>query len=154
MEYSLEKNEYRQSFAKKMGFSVFAELPKENIFDLSFHTSGTNNGLQSALNGLGMEGKVIELSWYGTRKSTLALGSNFHQKRQQIISSQVGHIPANKSARWDYTRRKKVVFKLLANPLFDEHITHEIPFSESPKFFHQLRNQQLEDGISWCITYK
>lgn len=149
----LETNAYRQSFAKKMGFSVFTELPKKNIFDLSFHTSGTNDGLQSAINGLGMEGKMIELSWYGIKKSTISLGSDFHQKRQQIISSQVGHIPANKSARWDYTRRKEVVFKLLANPIFDEHITHEILFAESPVFFHQLRNRQLEEGLGWCINY-
>ena len=149
----LEKDEYRKEFAQKMGFSTFESLPQKKYYDLAFHTSGTNEGLQNAIDGVGMEGKIMELSWYGTKHSNISLGGDFHQMRKQIISSQVSHIPANKSARWNYRRRKEVVFSLLMNPLFDEHITHEISFDESPTFFHQLRNHQLPKGIGWCIKY-
>lgn len=148
----LEKNRYRIQQAKSMGFRVNpANL--EN-FDYGFHTSGSSAGLQACIAAIGMEGKVIELSWYGTKQVQLSLGASFHQQRKQIISSQVGHIPFSKSARWDYTRRKAVVWELLKNPVFDKHITDEVPFKESPDFFDDLRKGDiLGKGLGWVIRY-
>jgi len=48
-------------------------------------------------------------------------------------------IPPTKSPRWTYQRRKKVVFDLLKNPLFETHLTQELSLSETPAFFDQLR---------------
>jgi len=101
-----------------------------------------------------MEGKIIELSWYGTKSVQLNLGGDFHYQRKQIISSQVGQVPFEKSARWNYQRRKETVWELLKNPLFDAHITHEIPFTESPAFFDKLRNGEVQnEGLGWVIRY-
>ncbi|MEM6319537.1 MAG: zinc-binding alcohol dehydrogenase [Bacteroidota bacterium] len=147
-----EQNPFRAALAKEMGFSVATEAPQN--CDVSFHTTSSAEGLQAAIEAVGMEGKIVELSWYGTREVSLQLGGSFHQQRKQIISSQVGQIPSNKSARWDYGRRKKVVWKLLKNPLFDAHITHEVPFPKSPIFFQKLRTGGLEkDGLGWVIRY-
>ena len=103
----LEKNAFRAAQAKKMGFPT--NPSKLESFDISFHTSGTSDGMQTCINAVGMEGKIVELSWYGTKSVNLQLGGDFHYHRKQIISSQVGHIPFSKTARWDYARRKKVV---------------------------------------------
>jgi len=148
----LEKNAYRIGQAEKMGFLV--NPPNLENFDYSFHTSGSSAGLQACIEAVGMEGKIIELSWYGTKAVQLQLGADFHYHRKQIISSQVGHVPFAKNARWDYQRRKAVVWKLLKNPIFDAHITHEVAFSDSPAFFGKLRQESLlKEGLGWVIRY-
>ncbi len=148
----LEKNGYRIAQATQMGFSTNPNTLQN--FDYSFHTSGSSAGLQACIEAVGMEGKVIELSWYGTKSVQLQLGADFHYHRKQIISSQVGHVPFSKNARWDYQRRKQVVWELLKNPVFDAHITHEIPFVESPAFFEALRGGTLlNEGLGWVIKY-
>jgi len=148
--YISESNTYRLELANKMGFQ---EVEKAMDFDVAFNASANEKGLQFCIDAVGLEGKVVELSWYGTSKSTLSLGSSFHYLRKQIISSQVSHIPAKKSHRWDYERRKAVVMELLKNPIFDEHLTHEIPFEKTPQFFDQLRSGKLPNGLSWVIKY-
>jgi len=148
----LEKNAYRIRQAKQMGFIV-NPTTLEN-FDCSFHTSGSSTGLQTCIEAVGMEGKIIELSWYGTKSVQLQLGADFHYHRKQIISSQVGHVPFAKNARWDYQRRKATVWELLKNPIFDAHITHEIAFSDSPAFFGQLRQGGLlDEGLGWVLRF-
>ena len=148
----LEKNGYRIQQATQMGFTVNPSN-LEN-YDYSFHTSGSSAGLQACIEAVGMEGKIIELSWYGTKAVDLQLGASFHHQRKQIISSQVGHIPFSKSARWDYQRRKSVVWELLKNQVFDAHITEEIPFANSPVFFEELRaGEILNKGLGWVIKY-
>ena len=63
-------------------------------------------------------------------------------------------MPFQKSARWDYQRRKSVVWELLKNPVFDAHITDEIPFVESPDFFEELRKGTVVNkGLGWVIRY-
>ena len=148
----LEKNAYRIDQAIQMGFTTNPSNLKD--FDYSFHTSGSSSGLQACIEAVGMEGKIIELSWYGTKAVQLQLGADFHYHRKQIISSQVGHVPFAKNARWDYARRKAVVWELLKNPVFDAHITHEIPFGESPAFFEDLRQGTvLNEGLGWVLKY-
>ena len=121
--------------------------------DIAFHTSSSSAGLQCAVDAVGFEGKIIELSWYGMKATQIELGGSFHHQRKQIISSQVGHLPSDKIARWNYYRRKELVFQLLQNEIFDQHISHSINFENSPEFFNQLRKGQLPTGIGWCIDY-
>ena len=148
----LEKNAYRIAQATQMGFIVNPSALQN--FDCSFHTSGSSAGLQTCIETVGMEGKIIELSWYGTKSVQLQLGADFHYHRKQLISSQVGHVPFAKNARWNYRRRKTVVWELLQNPIFDAHITDEIAFADSPAFFEDLRSGTLLDtGIGWVIRY-
>ena len=148
----IEKEGYRIRLAKQMGFQV-------NNFtrgtpDVSIHTSGTSDGLQTCIEAVGMQGKIIELSWYGTNSVTLYLGADFHYQRKQIISSQVAHIPFSKSARWGYQRRKATVLDLLKNPIFDTILTNEIPFEDTPAFFNALREGKINNrGLGWVIRY-
>lgn len=145
-----EQNDYRQQVAKQMGFNKMGE---EQGFDIAFNTSANATGLQTCIDRVGKEGMVVELSWFGSQPSSIQLGGSFHYDRKQIISSQVSQIPTEKSNRWDYLRRKQVVFELLQYSFFDQHLTHEIPFAKSPLFFKDLRENVLENGLSWVITY-
>ena len=149
----VEKNPARQQLAKQMGFQIWEPAEHDLPFDLAFHSSASAAGLQTAIDAVGLESKIIELSWYGEKISPLVLGGSFHQQRKQIISSQVSRLPSSYQARWDFKRRKETVFELLKNPTFDQHVTHEVPFDESPMFFEQLRKRDLPDGLGWCIAY-
>ncbi len=139
----------RSALAKSMGFTLVESF---QAYDMAFHCSGSGGGLQTCIDQVGKEGKVIELSWYGEQAVNIHLGSSFHYQRKQIISSQVSQIPAKKQARWDYQRRKQVVMELLKNTLFDQHIGASIPFDQTPDLFDKIRKGELSE-LSWLIEY-
>ncbi|SDG63219.1 zinc-dependent alcohol dehydrogenase [Pseudonocardia oroxyli] len=97
--------------------------------DLVFHTSGTSAGLQRSLDLLGVEGSVIELSWYGDAPVSVQLGGAFHPRRLTVRSSQVGMVAGARRARWGYADRMALALRLLADPRFDAVITDAVPFS-------------------------
>ncbi len=142
----------KQLLAQKMGFVTANANTLPSNFDIAFHASAAAQGLQTCIDKVGLEGKIIELSWYGTKTSNIQLGGSFHSERKQIISSQVAHLPAHKNTRWNYYRRKKVVFNLLKNPLFDQHISHTINFNELPNLFTQFRNTNKKN-LTYCVKY-
>ena len=148
----IEIDQVRLKFAETFGFNVSDQLDGNSDYDIAFHTSATSEGLQTCINAIGQEGKVVELSWFGNKSVALNLGSSFHRQRKQIISSQVSNLPAHQKARWNLTRRKKVVFELLAKAQFDEHITHFLKFVDTPTFFADLRADNAK-GLAYCIEY-
>lgn len=143
----------KRKLAENMGFKTVLSEEIKPLFDLAFHASGTSEGLQTAINSVSLERRVIEVSWYGNREVRLLLGGNFHNWRKKIISSQVSRIPAELQSRWDFMRRKKLVFKLLENSIFDSHLTHHIPFSELPQLFQKFKSTSSE-GLGYLIEYK
>jgi len=142
----------KRKLAKNMGFNTALPEKKAHLFDLAFHTSGTSDGLQTAIDSVSLEGRVIEVSWYGIHKVQLSLGGNFHKGRKKIISSQVSRIPSSLQPRWDFNRRKKLVFELLKDPSFDSHLTHHIAFSKLPQLF-QILEKTPSEGLGYLIKY-
>lgn len=135
-----EPNQARAALAEAHGFDLHNEQLNES-YDISFHTSSTSKGLQSAIDQVGKEGKIIELSWYADREVTLRLGDSFHYDRKQIISSQVSSIPKAKQHDWDYKKRKTLVFELLSKINFSYLIQKAVPFDMAPQFFNDLREE-------------
>lgn len=148
----LEKNESRIAKAKEMGFAQVHKSISTDDFDIAFHCSASEQGLQTCVDSLGNEGKVIELSWFGTKTVNLKLGANFHHRRLKIISSQVSKIPTSHQPRWDYKRRKNAVLDLLKNPIYDQVLTNEISMDDAVDFFKKLRTEQLP-GLGYCLKY-
>ncbi len=140
----------RAELAYDMGFHTVEQMRYD--FDLAFHCSSSSQGLQSCIDHVGFEGKVIELSWYGEQAVTIQLGGSFHQQRKQIISSQVSSIPPNHRARWDFARRKALVMELLKDPHYDQHLGETIEFERAPALFDDLRKGSLS-ALSWVIDY-
>lgn len=149
----VEVNPNRIQSANMMGFRTAGPEELDADFDLAFHCSSQEAGLQTCVDKTGVEGKIIELSWYGNKGITLHLGGTFHSQRKSIISSQVSSIPASKQARWNFYRRKEVVFELLKNPAFDQHITTVLPFSQLPGLFEKIRKGKAE-ALSYGINYE
>lgn len=96
--------------------------------DVVVHASGSAAGLHTALGCAGFEARVVEASWHGTQDVELPLGGAFHAKRLQLVSSQVGSLPADRRARWGHRRRLEAALALLADPRFDALLTHDVPF--------------------------
>jgi hypothetical protein len=146
-----ETRAVRRRLAESMGFQVSATPPKRP-FDVAFDTSGTPAGLQAAIEGVGLEGRVIAVSWFGARPARLDLGGSFHSRRKRVIASQVSRIPGGMRPRWDVARRAELVFRLLERPDFDLHVGPPVPFALLPEAFEALIGRTLE-GLSPLIIY-
>lgn len=112
------------------------ELPRASRA-VCFHATGTGRGLQLALDALGFEGRVIELSWYGSTPVDLQLGGAFHHQRQRIVSSQVGTI-AKSHRHAGLAARTAAVVRLLGDSRLDLLLREPILFGRLPEFFVRL----------------
>lgn len=131
----VERDEARNHLAAKLGYRTAISAGGEE-FDVAFHASGSAAGLQEAIDRVGMEGRIVEVSWYGTAEIPLRLGGTFHSQRKTIIASQVSHLPAFQTARWNLMRRRQLVFSLLRDPAFDLLLDEPIPFDRLADFFN------------------
>ncbi|MEL6637400.1 MAG: zinc-binding alcohol dehydrogenase [Bacteroidota bacterium] len=134
----LETQTARRELAIEMGFELADSSPR-TPYDVVFNTTARAAALQHGLDHLGREGALVELSWYGQQSIELRLGAAFHQRRQRLISSQVSQLPPARRPRWDYQRRKALVFELLRQAHWDAHLRECIAFEALPDFFEQLR---------------
>lgn len=139
----------REHIARALGVR-FAQ-PGEALgdCDLVVHASATESGLRRSLELLRVDGRVIELSWYGDREVTLPLGEAFHSRRLTVRGSQVGTV-----ARPDrtYADRMALALRLLADPRYDALITGESPFEELPAVLPRLTSGELP-GLCHRIAY-
>ncbi len=111
-------------------FAVPAEAPRD--MKRVFHTTATSAGLQSALDAAAFEGRIIDMSWYGTAPVSLHLGGAFHAKRLQIISSQVGHVSPSRRGTVTHRQRLTAALGLLDDPALDALVANEIAFNDLP----------------------
>lgn len=134
----IEPNPERAAIATGLGFTVITADPPETCA-VAFNTSANSAGLQQCINAVGFEGRVLELSWYGTRSTQIQLGHDFHSQRKQIICSQVSHIPTRKQNYWNIKRRKQLAFDLTSTGIYDRLPRQIIPFRHAPELFADLR---------------
>jgi threonine dehydrogenase-like Zn-dependent dehydrogenase len=128
----------RYALAEALGldFSLPGSARREN--DLVIHASGQAEGLRLALSLAGSRAKVVEMSWFGSAEVALPLGEAFHSRRLTLQASQVGHLPPERAARWDYRRRLVLALDLLDDPRLDALITGESDFHELPALMPRL----------------
>ncbi|WP_428965264.1 zinc-dependent alcohol dehydrogenase [Micromonospora fluostatini] len=120
--------------------------------DLVVHASASAEGLQRGLDLLAREGTLLELSWYGDRPVTLALGGAFHSGRLTVRSSQVGAVaPARRGSR-SYRDRLALALDLLADPVFDALLTGRSPFADLPDVLARLSSGRLP-ALCHLISY-
>lgn len=111
--------------------------------DLVVHASATSDGLQRSLELLAPQGTVIELSWYGDRRVSVALGEHFHSRRLAIRASQVGTVSPATRGRRTFADRLALALELLADPAFDALITARCAFEELPEVLAGLSRGEL-----------
>lgn len=122
----------RRAPALALGCAFCAPDAAPGDQDAVIHASATQEGLVLALRIAGVQSTVTEASWHGTSHVALPLGGAFHSRRLRIVSSQVGALPPDRSARWTYRRRLTKALDLLANPGLDVLISGETAFAEMP----------------------
>lgn len=99
--------------------------------DVVFHASVTAAGLATAIRCAGMEGTIVEMSWYGDNAIAVPLGGAFHSRRLRLISSQVGQVSAGHRPRWTYRRRLEASLRLLDDTRLDALVAEEIAFADA-----------------------
>jgi threonine dehydrogenase-like Zn-dependent dehydrogenase len=131
-------NPRRRNIAAALGVAFAAPQSARAEADVLLHTSGSEAGLALALRLAAFEATVCELSWYGKREVTLALGEGFHSRRLVLKSSQVGALAATRRSRWDHRRRLRLALSLLSAPVLDQLINSEGSFESLPDTMAQL----------------
>ncbi len=128
----VDPNPARAPVAEALEIPFLPAAPMQGGADLVIHASGHPDGLAAALALAGVEGTIVEASWYGDRRVPLPLGEDFHARRLTVRSSQVGRLPPARTPRWDHARRLALALSLLADPRLDVLISGEDRFEELP----------------------
>ena len=128
----VDPNPARAPVAEALAIPFRTTAPAGADADLVIHASGHPDGLAAALAVAGVEGVIVEASWYGDRSVPLPLGEAFHGRRLTVRSSQVGRLPPDRAPRWDHARRLVLALALLADARLDVLITDEDRFEELP----------------------
>ena len=127
--------------ALRVGFESPESAPHEQ--DLVLHASATSAGLALALDLLGQEGEVLELSWYGDRPVTVPLGGAFHARRLAVRASQVGSVSPARRSRRTTKERLALALDLLRDPAYEALLTGSSPFAELPDVLPRLASGEL-----------
>lgn len=121
--------------------------------DTVYHASATGAGLAAALEMLGDEGELVELSWYGNRSPQVPLGTDFHARRLSIRASQVSRIAPARRLRKTPQDRMNLVINALSNSAFDELLGATHPFTELPAVMDSLHNSATPGRLE-VIAYE
>jgi threonine dehydrogenase-like Zn-dependent dehydrogenase len=140
------------ALASRLGFAACAPEDLDGAFDVAFHASATSQGLQRCIDAVGLEGTIVEASWYGTRGVELNLGGTFHNQRKRIVATQVSTIPAPLRSRWSHRRRKELVFELLRDGAFDAHVTETVAFTDLARWFNEGGLER--PGLARVVDYR
>ena len=147
----VDKIEARSIVAPQLNVSFMSDGAPEGC-DIAFHASASGPGLQTAIDCLGPEGRLVELSWYGDGEVSLALGGGFHSQRLSLISSQVGMVAPSRRPRWPYRRRLAKALELLHDPAIDALIATRVAFRNLPDRLPELLAPDAP-GIATIIDY-
>jgi threonine dehydrogenase-like Zn-dependent dehydrogenase len=142
----------RRPLAEALGCRFAKPLDAPGDMDVVVHASGTGPGLACALACAGFEASVVEMSWYGDAMVRAPLGLDFHSRRLRLVSSQVGHVPPARRARWTLARRLDMALTLLADDRLDALITEEVAFDDLPREMPRLLAPGAP-GLTAAIRY-
>jgi 2-desacetyl-2-hydroxyethyl bacteriochlorophyllide A dehydrogenase len=120
--------------------------------DLVFEVSGKPEALTDAIDSVGREGRVVVVSWYGTRKSPVDLGNAFHRNRVTIRSSQVSNIDPGLAPRWTVARRRRLAIHYLKDLRLSELATHKFRFEEAAEAY-RLIDRHSQDVVQVLLEY-
>ncbi|WP_019595030.1 zinc-binding alcohol dehydrogenase [Thioalkalivibrio sp. ALM2T] len=154
----IDPNPQREAVAARLGLSLCTPDAAQANPDLQgldgvVHASGNPAGLEQALALAGVEVRVVEMSWYGDQPVPAPLGEAFHSRRLTLRSSQVGRIPPERAARWDYRRRLALALSLLADPALDALISGEDAFADLPTAMQRVSGPEAARTLCHRIRY-
>ena len=121
--------------------------------NLIYELSGNPEALDEAIAVAGHEARVVVGSWYGDKRARVDLGGRFHRRRLRLLSSQVSHIGAELSARWDRQRRFDAAWSALADIDVRPLVSHRVPF-EDAAVAYGLLDQSREQVLQVLLDYR
>ena len=121
--------------------------------DLIYELSGNPEALDDAIAAAGHEARVVVGSWYGDKRARVDLGGRFHRRRLRLVSSQVSHIGAALSARWDRPRRFDAAWSALGDIDVRALVSHRVPFEEAAAAY-ELLDQRPEQVMQVLLDYR
>eukprot|EP00802_Teleaulax_amphioxeia_P011038 Tamp_11068.p1 GENE.Tamp_11068~~Tamp_11068.p1 ORF type:complete len:338 (-),score=26.68 Tamp_11068:126-1139(-) len=156
---AVEPNPHRAAVARRVGCGNVLDptpsdgtpfsFPENCIPDISIEVTGNYRALQAALDHTGRGGRVILGSWYGSSAAPLTLGLDFHRSQLSIKCSQVSHVPADMSGRWDKARRFAEAWRWLRKLRPSSFLTTtRLPLSEA-----QVGYELLDKGQTLGVQF-
>ncbi|MEM7271367.1 MAG: zinc-binding alcohol dehydrogenase [Pseudomonadota bacterium] len=142
----------RAAVASRLNVNFSLTVGELTECDIAFHCSASPGGLAAAMNTLGDEGRLIEMSWYGEGEVPAPLGGAFHSRRLQLISSQVGKVSPSRRPRWSYARRLSKAVELTAAAELDCLIDNRVAFRDAPVWMGEILSPDATN-LTTLITY-
>ena len=143
----------RREVAQRLGVDFAVPEAARGEADLVVHASGRTEGLATALRLAAFEATVVELSWYGQREVSVALGGAFHSRRLTLKSSQVSQVAVAQRSRWSHRRRIELALSLLTDRTLDALITDAAPFEALPAVLARLAASDSDTTLCHRIDY-
>jgi len=128
----VDRDPAKAAFARAFGadFATPEEAPGGQ--ELIIHASASAAGLRLALARAAFEGRILEASWFGDAEPALPLGAEFHQKRLQLLSTQVGSVSPAMRGRRSHGQRMALALALLEDARLDALLGPFVPFDDLP----------------------
>jgi threonine dehydrogenase-like Zn-dependent dehydrogenase len=142
----------RRALAEALGARFARPEAAPGEADVVFHASASAAGLATAIGCAGMEGAIVEMSWYGDRPVEVGLGGAFHSRRLKLVSSQVGQVSPGRRPRWDRRRRMDAALRLLDEPALDLLVAGEVAFEDAPRELPRILAAGAQ-GLAPVIRY-
>jgi threonine dehydrogenase-like Zn-dependent dehydrogenase len=145
-----EPQEWRRALASSLGVltAAPAELVNEEV-PLVIDASGNPDAPAMALNMLAHEGTLLVASWFGTKPVVLPLGGAFHRRRLTIRSTQVSTVPAQLSATWTRSRRRRETVEMMPGLPLAQLCTHVFDFGHAAEAFRAV--DKGEPGLMHAV---
>ena len=123
--------------------------------DVVIDLSGSYRGLHEAIRCAQPGGRVIAAGFYQGPASALDLGEEFHHNRVTLVSSQIGGLPADLTARWDTGRLHRAVMELIHNGQLDvgSLVTHIVPITAAGDAFRML-DEDPTDALQVVLDFR
>jgi len=155
----------RRALSQKAGANLVVDPATESLddrvyemtggagADVVIEVSGEPRALNDAIKITAQEGRVVVVSWYGTKRADLALGSDFHRKRLTLRSSQVSNLDPSLAPRWTIARRRQLAASYLSELLLEELISNVVPFEQAGEAY-RLICEQPQEVIQVVLGYQ
>lgn len=126
--------------------------PDADGVDIAFELSGNMQALDQAIKATGFSGTIVLGSWYGSQNRMLDLGSHFHRRRVNLVSSQVSTIHPRLTGRWTKQRRINLAWKMIRGIRPASLITHRFHPQDCDRAF-QITSTRLENSLQVIFEY-
>ena len=139
--FIVDKDSSKRKITKKLGIKFLDTIPKKFDARFIYECTGDHRILNLLKNNITVNSTICVLSWYGDKKSDIALGENFFSKRAKLIMSQVSKISPSRCDLTNQDRRKIALEILDASNDLDHLIEKKyVKFNDLDKFFSNRKN--------------